>query len=169
MKTGYILLFILLLVIVSGTAGYLMHRPKDIIINVPPVLISDSKIIQVADSLKIVTYRQVKQIDSLKIKLSKYGIKPKVHDSIAYITLPCDSDHIVQQLQDDIRTWQDISTVQDSINIQSGRFNVLLQSEIINRDITLQDVAILKRRNKNTIITFSSAIATFIITVLIFK
>jgi len=174
MKTGYVILLIALLIITSGIAGYFIHQPKTITIVSDPIIKPDPKINKENDSLKVVVVIKETQNDSLKRLLSKYGIKPKPHDSIQIVTLPCDSTHILQQLQEDIRIWQAISTNQDSIIQPLKRHEVKLISEVVKRDSIIYiwqskynvDVADLRRQKKNILITGGSIISTLILSIL---
>lgn len=177
MKTGYIILLFILLVIASGIAGYFIHKPKTITIISDPVVVTDPNIAKQNDSIIFVNGILQHKNDSLKRLLSKFGIKTKPYDSIVFLSLDCDTAHILQQLQGDIMIWQEISTNQDSIIIPLQRHEANLMIEVSKRDSVIyicqskytQETAILRRQKKNILITGGSVIATMILSILLLK
>jgi len=171
MKPGYIILLIFLLIVISGVSGWLIHRPKPCNPIVITQTISDPKIKHENDSIKVVVAVKESNIDSLKRLLSRYGIKPKLAEPVKPIFLSCDTGMIVQQLQEDVRIWQEISINQDSIIKPLQRHEIKLINEVMKRDsaiFVLQtkynfDVADLKRQRKYIFITVSSIIAAILL------
>ena len=174
MKTGYILLIFAVAIGLAVAVGYFLRKPDTQIIT-ETQYVTDYKQQVKIDSFEFVDSIKTRTIAKLKLKLSKFGAIPAPGQPpiIDTAKLPCDTGNILGQLREDLASWQEISTIQDTINAEAGRFNVYLKNQLYKKDTAIYKLherhnEIAKKiHNKNNLIFAESGIIAALVIILL--